>query len=113
MLILRFIARHTSKPNVSDLHFVQSKEKAVVPFKDSSTVFVKGQIPIGVNPKEKNLYTVGQTANRVDRILSVKELMYELQGDQVMADKARKETEAGPVKQVLAHNAEPLKAVNF
>ena len=68
---------------------------------------------IDMNPKEKNLYTVGQTANRVDRILSVKELMYELQGDQVMADKARKETEAGPVKQVLAHNAEPLKAVNF
>ena len=35
---------------------------------------------INLNPTEKNLYTVGQTAHRIEKILSVKELMFELQG---------------------------------
>lgn len=40
---------------------------------------------INLNPTEKELYTVGQTAYRIDRILSVKELMTELKGEPVLA----------------------------
>jgi nitronate monooxygenase len=35
---------------------------------------------IDMNPVEKELYTVGQSAYRIDRILTVNELMRELQG---------------------------------
>ena len=34
------------------------------------------------NPNEKNLYTVGAFAHRVQKIVSVRELMFELQGIQ-------------------------------
>ncbi len=36
---------------------------------------------INMNPTEKELYTVGQSAHRIDRIMSVKELMGELSGN--------------------------------
>ncbi len=35
---------------------------------------------INMNPTEKELYTVGSSAPRIDRIMTVKELMAELQG---------------------------------
>jgi nitronate monooxygenase len=55
---------------------------------------------IDLNPKEKELYTVGHTASRVNRIMSVRELMRELQGLPV-------EAELVHPQQVRAHQAVP------
>jgi nitronate monooxygenase len=59
---------------------------------------------IDLNPKEKELYTVGHTASRVNRIMSVRELMRELQGLPAEAD------QSVPV-QVRAHQAVPALSV--
>lgn len=50
------------------------------------------------NQNEKNLYTVGANAHRIDRIMSVHELMAELQGISVNAEKM-----GLPVEEVRAH----------
>lgn len=50
------------------------------------------------NQNEKNLYTVGANAHRIDRIMSVHELMAELQGIPVSAEKM-----GLPVGEVRAH----------
>ncbi|WP_413288492.1 NAD(P)H-dependent flavin oxidoreductase [Bdellovibrio sp. HCB337] len=50
------------------------------------------------NQNEKNLYTVGANAHRIDRIMSVHELMAELQGKQVSAEMMNL-----PVEDVRAH----------
>lgn len=44
---------------------------------------------INLNPGEKNLYTVGSNAYRIDRIMSVKELMQELEGPVVHGTKVK------------------------
>lgn len=44
---------------------------------------------INLNPGEKNLYTVGSSAYRIDRIMSVKELMQELEGPVAHGTKAK------------------------
>lgn len=51
-------------------------------------------------PQEKNLYTVGQNAYRVDRIMSVHELMCELKGEPIPKQKS-------PAKEYLAHELVP------
>lgn len=48
------------------------------------------------NANEKNLYTVGSNAHRIDRIMSVQELMQELQGIQIS-------TAVEKPQEVLAH----------
>lgn len=50
------------------------------------------------NQNEKNLYTVGANAHRIDRIMSVHELMAELQGIQLSAEEMNL-----PVDEVRAH----------
>lgn len=58
------------------------------------------------NPMERNLYTVGQTAYRVDRILTVHELMCELQGRPASPD--------APVPlEVRAQDPTPLKQAGY
>lgn len=58
------------------------------------------------NPQEKNLYTVGQNAFRIDRILTVHELMAELQGLPARTDLPR------PLE-VRAQDPRPLTAAGF
>lgn len=51
-------------------------------------------------PQEKNLYTVGQNAHRIDRIMSVHELMCELNGNPIAQEKPQS-------KEYLAHELVP------
>lgn len=62
---------------------------------------------IDLNQNEKELYTVGQTAHRIDRIMSVKELMCELQNIPY-----EKEKDLTP-KEVRAHDKSPLVEAGF
>ncbi len=63
---------------------------------------------IDLNQNEKELYTVGHTAYRIDRIMSVKELMCELQDIPY-----QKEDQAVHPLQVRAHDMSPLTAAGF
>jgi nitronate monooxygenase len=56
------------------------------------------------NENEKELYTVGATAHRIDRILSVHELMMELQGNAISAEE-RMTLDLLAQKQIRAHSA--------
>lgn len=53
------------------------------------------------NTEEKNLYTVGQNAYKVDRIMSVHELMQELKGESVIKDTTRP-------NEFFAHQRDPM-----
>ncbi|MEK6775109.1 MAG: nitronate monooxygenase [Bdellovibrionota bacterium] len=63
---------------------------------------------IDLNQNEKELYTVGHTAYRIDRIMSVKELMCELQDIPY-----HKEDQTVRPLEVRAHDMAPLIAAGF